>query len=124
MAAFECLQIGEFGQRVLAGGILNMGVLHQQLSGLRCPDAAAVALQQGRRYLFLQERNLPADRRGIDVQPLRRAADASEFDRLAQVVKSLVIKIRGHWHRSKYSRLKCCNICNDKITIQPYQATA
>ena len=88
------------------------------------PDAAAVALQQGRRYLFLQQRNLPADRRGIDVQPLRRATDASELDRLAQVVKSLVVEIRGHWHRSKSGRWKCCNNCNDKITIQPYQATA
>ena len=104
MATLQRLEVREFRQCILAGGVLNAGVFHQQLPRLRCPDAAAVSLQQVRRYLFLQQRNLPADRRGIDVDPLRRAADASELDRLAQVVKSLVIKIR--WHRSKYSRFK------------------
>src|SRR5580700_10238808 len=54
MATLESLQVREFRQRILAGGVLNTGVLDQQLAGLRCPDAAAIPLQQRRRYLLFQ----------------------------------------------------------------------
>ena len=96
MPALQALQLAQLRQRVLLVGRPLPKSLHQEFAGLCGANAAAQALDQGDAEILLEQRDLPADHRRIDVEPFSRGADRAEPHGLVQVAQAVMIEQSGH----------------------------
>ncbi|MGY3451774.1 hypothetical protein ACVILH_004116 [Bradyrhizobium sp. USDA 4353] len=96
MAAFEPLQLAQLGDGVGLIGLPLPEALDQQHPGLGRADAAAEPLDERQPELLFQQRDLPADHRGVDLERFCRCAHRAEPNGLVKVTQPMMIEQGRH----------------------------